>query len=50
MGMIASERVFKVLDNEDVTVDEGTLSTGNTAKAILHLKMFGLLIWKNNMY
>ncbi|CAN5159039.1 ABC transporter ATP-binding protein [soil metagenome] len=25
MGMIASERVFKVMDNEDVTVNEGTL-------------------------
>jgi len=24
MGMVAAERVFKVLDNEDVTLDEGT--------------------------
>ncbi len=24
MGMIASERVFKILDNEDVTIDKGT--------------------------
>ena len=26
MGVIAGERVFKVLDNDDVTVDEGTLN------------------------
>jgi len=26
MGMVAAERVFKVLDNEDVTLNEGTLS------------------------
>ena len=26
MGMVSSERVFKVLDNEDVTTDSGTLS------------------------
>ncbi|MES2776319.1 MAG: ABC transporter ATP-binding protein [Bacteroidota bacterium] len=25
MGMVSSERVFKVLDNEDVTTDEGTI-------------------------
>ncbi len=25
MGMVAAERVFKVLDNEDVTINEGTL-------------------------
>ena len=27
MGMIASERVFKVLDNEDTTANEGSIST-----------------------
>lgn len=27
MGMIASERVFKVMDNEDITVNEGTIAT-----------------------
>lgn len=27
MGMVSSERVFKVLDNEDVTSDEGTINT-----------------------
>lgn len=29
MGMIASERVFKVLDNEDTTMNEGNSSTEN---------------------
>ena len=29
MGMIAGERVFKVLDNEDTTINEGSLSTQN---------------------
>ena len=29
MGMIASERVFKVLDNEDTTVNEGDVHAGN---------------------
>ncbi len=29
MGMIASERVFKVLDNEDTTINEGNTSTEN---------------------
>ncbi len=28
MGMVASERVFKVLDNEDFTVDKGTYAPG----------------------
>jgi ATP-binding cassette, subfamily B, multidrug efflux pump len=28
MGMVASERVFRVLDNEDVTRDEGTFAPG----------------------
>jgi ATP-binding cassette, subfamily B, multidrug efflux pump len=28
MGMIASERVFKVLDNEDTTINEGSLKAG----------------------
>jgi len=33
MGMIASERVFKVLDNDDSTINEGSLSThGLTGK------------------
>lgn len=27
MGMIASERVFKVMDNEDTTVNQGTIAT-----------------------
>ncbi|MBL7702504.1 MAG: ABC transporter ATP-binding protein [Ferruginibacter sp.] len=27
MGMIASERVFKVLDNEDTTINQGTIAT-----------------------
>ena len=31
MGMIASERVFKVLDNEDTTVNEGNLSPDRIA-------------------
>jgi ATP-binding cassette, subfamily B, multidrug efflux pump len=29
MGMIASERVFKVLDNDDTTINEGNTSTQN---------------------
>ncbi len=34
MGMIASERVFKVLDNDDVTQDEGTYAPGKVEGAI----------------
>ncbi len=29
MGMIASERVFKVLDNEDTTINEGEINAAN---------------------
>ncbi|MFY7901182.1 MAG: ABC transporter ATP-binding protein [Chitinophagaceae bacterium] len=32
MGMIAAERVFKVLDNEDVTPDEGKLNKSSPIK------------------
>jgi ATP-binding cassette subfamily B multidrug efflux pump len=28
MGMIAAERVFKVMDNDDVTIDKGDHVTG----------------------
>jgi ATP-binding cassette subfamily B protein len=34
MGMIASERVFKVLDNRDVTEQTGNIGTGNNAPAL----------------
>lgn len=34
MGMVAAERVFKVLDNEDVTEDKGTYSPKNIAGKI----------------
>lgn len=34
MGMIASERVFKVLDNPDVTEQTGHIGSGNSATAL----------------
>jgi ATP-binding cassette subfamily B protein len=34
MGMVASERVFKVLDNEDFIVDEGSFSPTNIAGSV----------------
>ena len=51
MGMVASERVFKVLDNDDfIHPSEAVLMHPNLLKGRLNSKMSGLGTMKNIMY
>ena len=49
MGMVASERVFRVLDNKDIMPDEGSMRLGNSGGKYL-LNMSILRIQMNVMF
>ena len=50
MGMVASERVFKVLDNEDMATDEGSTHVPTKINGKIEFRMCGLRILMNVMY
>ena len=50
MGMVASERIFKVLDNTDVTPETHNGISSGQVKGEVNLKMYGLPIQMKNMF